>query len=275
MATPLKSFGLPSPDVAAVINPAAAHCRFDEWIALPPSGDFKLRAQFANGSTWESSSAYDNARSGDSGYACLHHFFEALQRFDSGNVLEIGSRARSGITRHHMVPTKLSYVGLDVMTGPNVDLVGDAHELSAVVGTQKFVAAFSLSVFEHLAMPWKVVLELNRVLVPGGLVFVNTPQTWPLHDEPCDFWRFSIHSWASLFNTLTGFEIVEAGQGEPARVHPMWDAPVVREMPLAPAYLSSNVIARKISETRLEWPVPTEKATTGSYPKGELHVPRS
>jgi len=274
-SVPLRSYGQPSPDVAAALDPAAHHCRFDEWVELPKAGDFTLRLRFANGQTWQSGSAYDNARAGDAGYACWQHFFELLRGFDSGDVLEIGSRARSGITRRHLVPEKLGYVGLDIMPGPNVDLVGDAHELSAIVGGRKFVAAFSLSVFEHLAMPWKVVLELNRALAAGGLVFVNTPQTWPLHDEPWDFWRFSIHSWPCLFNARTGFEIIRAGQGEPARVHPMWDAPVVRDMPLSPAYLGSNVIARKISETSLAWPVPTGIAAAGAYPPGEHSLSRA
>ncbi|MDD3179130.1 MAG: methyltransferase domain-containing protein [Opitutaceae bacterium] len=184
-------------------------------------------------------------------------------------------RARSAITRRNLVPAKLGYVGLDILPGPNVDLVGDAHCLSTLVGSKKFVAAFSLFVFEHLAMPWKVVIELNRVLAPGGLVLVNTHQTWPLHEEPWDFWRFSAYSWQCLFNPMTGFELVETAHGEPARVHPLWDTPALRglELEKSPAYLHTTVIARKIRETTLEWPVPTAIAAPGCYPKGELTEP--
>ncbi len=272
----LVSFGLPSPDVAAAIDPSASHARFEEWVALPAgqSGrDFTLRLHLADGSALETTSVHQCARDGDAGHACWYHFLDALQKFDGGDALEIGSRARSAITRRQLIPAKLGYVGMDILPGPNVDLVGDAHQLSAVVGPRKFVAAFSLSVFEHLAMPWKVALELNRVLVPGGLVFVNTHQTWPLHEMPCDFWRYSNDTWPCLFNAMTGFEIVEVAQGEPAQVHGLWDSPVARHLPESPAFLTSNVIARKIGETKLEWPVPTAVASPGSYPAGELAEP--
>ena len=86
-----------------------------------------------------------------------------------GRVLEIGARARSGVTRRELFPPPVVYVGLDVSAGPNVDVVGDAHHLSQFV-TGKFDAAFSISTFEHLLMPWKVVLELNKILRDGGLV---------------------------------------------------------------------------------------------------------
>ncbi|MEO6244581.1 MAG: methyltransferase domain-containing protein [Opitutaceae bacterium] len=141
--------------------------------------------------------------------------------------------------------------------------------------TRRFVAAFFFSVFEHLAMPWNVALELNRVLEPGGLVFTATHPTYPMHEEPWDFWRFSPPSWQTLFNAATGFEIVEAVCGEPARVHACRTNPVTRDIPgSAKAYLGSASIARKISDTALAWPVPVGTAARDSYPAGELAQPR-
>ncbi|MSU48866.1 MAG: methyltransferase domain-containing protein [Opitutus sp.] len=272
----LLSYGLPSPDVATAIHPDAGQARFEEWVPLPTaqSGrDFTLRLRFADGSTLETTSVHQCARDGDAAHGCWYHFLDSLHAFGTGDILEIGSRARSAITRRQHLPTKLGYVGMDILPGPNVDVVGDAHQLSALFGPRKFVAAFSLSVFEHLAMPWKVAIELNRVLLPGGLVFANTHQTWPLHEEPWDFWRYSNSTWPCLFNAMTGFEIVEVAQGEPAQIHGLWDSPVARYIPESPAFLSANVIARKISETALEWPVPTALTSRGSYPAGELAEP--
>lgn len=271
---PLRSFGLPSPDVAAAVNPAATHVRFAEWISLPDAQrgrDFTLRLTLTDGRTLESPSVHSNCREGDRGHANWYRFLDSLHTLPAGDVLEIGSRARSGITRRELIAPHLRYTGLDIMPGPNVDAVGDAHQLSQLFAPNRFVAVFSLAVFEHLAMPWKVALEINRVLAPGGLVFVNTQQTWPVHEEPWDFWRFTAHSWRCLFNSATGFEILSTAHGEPARVHPIWDSPVARDMHLSPAYLWSSVIARKISDTTLTWPVPTEVAAPGAYPEGERH----
>jgi hypothetical protein len=46
-AVALPSFGLPSPDVAAALAPAAVKCRFDDWIEVPRLDvDREVRMQF-------------------------------------------------------------------------------------------------------------------------------------------------------------------------------------------------------------------------------------
>jgi hypothetical protein len=272
---PLTNVHLPSPDVAAAVDPAATHARFDEWLLAPPDAlgyDFTLRFTFEDGTTHDTESALRNAIAGDPFFESFGHFLAQLQTLPAGGtVLEIGSRARSALTRRQHIPAHLDYLGLDILPGPNVDLVGDAHELTALLGGRRFVAAMSFSVFEHLAMPWKVALELNHVLTPGGLIYTQTHQTWPMHEEPWDFWRFSRHSWQTLFNSATGFEIVEAVCGEPARIHACRTNPVTRDLPGSrEAYLGSASIVRKISDTTLTWPVPVAVAARDSYPAGEL-----
>jgi SAM-dependent methyltransferase len=272
----LRSFGLPSVDVAHALGRGAEQCRFDEFLELPDAvlgRDFTLLFTLADGSEIASASAQTNANDGDPFHACWAHFVESLHRLPPGDVLEIGSRARSAITRREVVPPHLGYVGLDILPGPNVDVVGDAHQLERLFGRSRFVAAFSFSVFEHLAMPWRVAIELNRVLRPGGIVFTQTHQTWPVHEEPWDFWRFSRHSWQTLFNEATGFEVVEAAHGEPARIHACRANPITRQLAGEPAYLGSDSIVRKISETSLTWPVALEVAAAAMYPKGELQTP--
>jgi SAM-dependent methyltransferase len=213
-----------------------------------------------------SASAQENARQGDSAYRCWYDFLNRLHGLANGDVLEIGSRARSGVTRRALVAKQLKYVGLDIRAGENVDVVGDAHALSELFARDRFAAIFAVAVFEHLAMPWKVVVEMNRVLAVGGLVFIQTPQSWPLHDQPCDFWRFSTDTWRTSFNEHTGFEILETAQGEPARVVPRWDAPVLHGIPLQPSYLNSTVLARKVGDAKVDWPVPLRAATEVQYP---------
>jgi hypothetical protein len=73
---------------------------------------------------------------------------------------------------------------------------------------------FATSVFEHLMMPWKVVIELNRILEQSGLVMLTSHQTWPLREVPWDYWRFCDQAWHALFNPSTGFEVLQAALGE-------------------------------------------------------------
>ncbi|MDP3073384.1 MAG: methyltransferase domain-containing protein [Opitutaceae bacterium] len=273
---PLTSFGTASPDVAQSLGPTAEKARFEEWITADAAllgQPFALRMWLADGTCAIGEDALTNCAHGDPYFQSWENFLMRLGDFESGAVLEIGSRARSAITRRHRIPERLAYVGLDILPGPNVDIVGDAHELSRIFSGKKFVAVFSASVFEHLAMPWKVALELNRVLAPGGIVYTSTHQTWPPHEEPWDFWRFSQHSWATLFNRATGFEVLEAVVGEPARVHPRRTSPVTRSMPESTAWLGSAAIVRKTNDTALNWPVTVEDITPTMYPAGELAAP--
>ena len=198
--------------------------------------------------------------------AVFQRFLDGLRAMPSARVLEIGSRARSGTTYRHFLPPHADYVGVDVKGGPNVDVVADAHDLSAALGDQRFDAVFSISVFEHLAMPWKAALSINRVLHTGGLVFIGTHQSFPVHDQPWDFWRFSDEAWKCLFNGATGFEVVEAALGEPAEMVALASHPAVWRIEEQRAYFTSNALMRKIGETTIDWPVAMSDLDVGDYP---------
>lgn len=179
--------------------------------------------------------------------------FLDLVRSSKGSLLEIGSRARSGNSYRSLFPEDIDYVGMDITPGPNVDLVGDAHTLSKHTD-QKFDYIFSISVFEHLLMPWKVAVEMNRVLKPGGLAYIQSHSAYPLHDEPWDFWRYSRDAWRGLFNKHTGFEVIDAQYRYPARVVPdlIHDAGRVQSS-LHTNHLVSACLVRKIGEAGVEW----------------------
>ena len=204
---------------------------------------------------------------GDPAHALSARFQALLAGQPRGRLLEVGSRARSGNVRRGLAPPGWGYSGFDIMAGPNVDVVGDAHALSRHYPAGCFDAVMAYSVLEHLLMPWKFVIELNRVLKPGAVGLFTTHQCWPLHDEPWDFWRFSDRAWTALLNPATGFEIIEARMGEPAfivaaRCHP---ATAFAETPAGA--LASFVLFRKVGGTTLEWPVELGAITRTSYPQ--------
>ncbi len=140
------------------------------------------------------------------------------------------------------MPAEWEYVGLDIKEGPNVDVVGDAHDLVDAVGRDGFDAVFSIATFEHLAMPWKAVLAVNQVLISKAWsIWARAPG---LHEHPVDFWRFSDQAWRALFNKATGFEIVEVAMGEPANGADHGQERPPRRPPARLPHLS--VLARKI-----------------------------
>jgi Methyltransferase domain len=168
-------------------------------------------------------------------------------------VLEIGSRARSGNTYRHLVHPDAQYVGMDIAAGPNVDVVGDAHHLSRHVDGP-FDAVFSVSVWEHLLMPWMVSLEMNRVMKQGALAYIQSHAAYPLHEQPWDFWRFSKDAWRGLFNAHTGFEVVDSGHALRCLIVSdfAFGAPI-QQGDLSPSYLLSGCLVRKIGPAQVRW----------------------
>jgi hypothetical protein len=219
---PVAHFTKPSPDVAAVYGAGASNVGFDEVVEfMTPS------ANVCDAVLVVEREGLPPRRIGNLGRMITEQTESAYMRFladlesrEPGRILEIGSRARSGITRRQDVPEGWHYTGLDVREGPNVDIVGDAHKLSQTFPPDHFDAFMSFAVFEHLMMPWKVIIELNRVLRIGAIGYIIAPQTWPVHEMPWDYFRFSEAAWMALLNKATGFEIVEATMGEPSYIVP-------------------------------------------------------
>jgi hypothetical protein len=127
-------------------------------------------------------------------------------------------------------------------------VVGDAHRLSAYLGTRRFDAVFSISVLEHIAMPWVLAREINKVLEMGGVTFHATHFAWPLHEAPWDFWRFSDEGLKVLFSPPVGFETVKAGLFHPVQLHPDTLVEGQEVMALTPSFAGTAILAKKVAE---------------------------
>lgn len=230
------------------------------------NADISIWFQLSNGSAFFLERPCDDIALRDSYHRIFSNFLKEINSWDHGDILEVGSRARSGVTRKELISDKLKYVGLDIKEGENVDVIADAHSLSKVFKKKQFDAIFSIATFEHLIMPWVVVNEMNKVLNPGGLVFICTHQTFPLHDEPWDFWRYSTHTWHGLFNYYTGFEIVDAEMGESTILVPQNLTNITWKIENSQGFLGSAVIAKKNRDTSLRWDVDVSHLLDTIYP---------
>ncbi len=114
-------------------------------------------------------------------------------------------------------------VSLDIHPGMGVDLIGDAHRLSALFEPEQFAVVFTNSVLEHLASPWLFAAESARVLKPGGISIHVVPWVWPTHSQPNDFWRISHFGLEQLFGPELGFRVREVRSFAGANVFPLPD----------------------------------------------------
>jgi SAM-dependent methyltransferase len=99
---------------------------------------------------------------------------------------------------------------LNIGPYPNVDIVGDAHELPYNDNTVD--AIYISAVLEHLREPIKAVKEIYRVLKPGGQVFSVTPFMQAYHGYPNHFQNYTITGHEYLFAS-NGFKILAVGAG--------------------------------------------------------------
>lgn len=97
------------------------------------------------------------------------------------------------------------YVGLNYgIEAASPDIVGDAQSLP--VRDQSIDIVFSTQVVEHVPEPKQLISEAFRVLKSSGILVLTGPFYWPLHEEPHDFYRFTIHGFQHML-TDAGFEV--------------------------------------------------------------------
>ena len=88
-----------------------------------------------------------------------------------------------------------------------------------------------------------------KALKVGGLLFVQTHQTFPIHAVPYDYFRFSKDAMASLFGTKMGMQVHTIGYASPAAIYSRVDPGGHR----APAFLHVNLYAEKVAKTPAEF----------------------
>lgn len=269
---PASLVDVPRQDLHDIFGPKAAEWGFSAVFVFPSvaaayegaQSCLRLKAGKFQGVVQEPGAELA-ARMGYSKNPAYEEFLQHINAAPGKRVLEIGSRARSGVSRRGLF-SKHDYTGLDIMAGENVDVQGDVHALSTLnLGQFDFVV--STSVFEHLIMPWKAAVEIAKVMKVGGLIQTNTHQCWTLHDSPWDFWRFSDTAWASIFNKYTGFRIIKTCMLEPVHVvSAVESGNRALHFGTQAAYAGSACLAEKIAEPSVEWKADAFDLTRDFYP---------
>lgn len=123
----------------------------------------------------------------------VHEFIrrEAIPLMSPGlRVLDSGSgKLPEQFLREEILATGCTLHTCDLNFGPGVDFEADVSDLPFENGTYDVV--INTQVLEHVKDPGKVCQELARVLKPGGLLFLTTPQSSPLHNLPWNFFNFT------------------------------------------------------------------------------------
>lgn len=109
-----------------------------------------------------------------------------------GLVLDIGCASRWPET---IIPPSCQYLALDYpKTGSQLyssrpDIFADAAHIPIADNSIDSVLLFE--VLEHLAEPKQALIEIHRILKPGGKLLLSIPFLYPMHDEPHDYQRYT------------------------------------------------------------------------------------
>jgi SAM-dependent methyltransferase len=148
---------------------------------------------------------------------CVDRYLEKGKRY---RVLDLGSRVRKDQHLTHrqlLADYDVDYTGVDIRKGRNVDVVMEKpYRVPVKSGTVDVV--FSGQTFEHIPFPWASILEVARVLSPGGLAFITAPSRGHVHGK-YDCWRYypdalrALAEWSRLetVETHTDFPPVVEG----------------------------------------------------------------
>jgi len=141
-----------------------------------------------------------------------------LKKHRHYDVLDLGSQAAGNMRTHRevLVGYDVDYVGVDVVAGPNVDIVM-TKPYRIPVKSNSYDLVITGSAFEHIPFMWASFLEIARVLRPGGLVFLTAPSRGHIHFEQ-DCWRFYPDSMRALA-AFARMDLLEAHTDMPPK-HP-------------------------------------------------------
>lgn len=133
---------------------------------------------------------------------------KALEEYASGILLDIGCGEKP--YRQLADDCVTAHIGLDHPgtrhSQLEIDVYGSAIEVPLL--DESVDTVLMTAVLEHLEQPLESVIEVSRILKPGGHLILTAPLFWHLHEQPRDFFRYTSYGLEHLFVTA-GLEIVE------------------------------------------------------------------
>lgn len=137
-------------------------------------------------------------------------------------VLDVGSYDVNGTYKPIFSKPKFEYTGLDMLPGPNVDIVMLNPYNWSSIETDSYDVVISGQAFEHIEFFWVIMSEMVRVLKKDGILCCIAPLGFSEHRYPVDCYRFFTDGMVALAR-YTNLEILHAHtNAAPTRNYSAW-----------------------------------------------------
>lgn len=123
-------------------------------------------------------------------------------------IYDIGSQDVNGSYKPIFSAPSWNYKGVDMTSGANVDIVLSNPYRWTELPSKSADIVVSGQTFEHITNIWAAILEVDRILKPGGLCCIVAPSSGPEHRYPVDCWRIYPDGFAFLAE-LAGLDLIE------------------------------------------------------------------
>lgn len=115
----------------------------------------------------------------------------------AGKALDVGA----GPQQFLELTKRFDLTAIDIQLFEGIDQVVDL-EKGLPFADNLFDVVISTNTFEHIHNVDRLVQESFRVLKTGGVLVGSTPFFLSLHQEPYDFWRFTIYELEKMFKEV-------------------------------------------------------------------------
>lgn len=147
----------------------------------------------------------------ESSFLRMKHFVSTYVKFNSSSrIVDVGSYNIGGSYRDIFegLGADYEYIGLDIVPGPNVDIVVEDPYCWKEIEDESVDCVISGQAFEHIEYPWRSMAEIYKKLKPSGVVCIIAPNSLAEHRYPTDCYRYFSDGLSALAKSA-GFNVVE------------------------------------------------------------------
>lgn len=139
-------------------------------------------------------------------YAHYHTVVTLIEQYIAGRTIDLGCGFMP--FKEYLTERVTAYHTLDLdPQSPEVTFIGDIQEMP-MIPTNSYDSAICLEVLEHIPYPLKAIREIYRILKPGGIFLFSVPYLCRIHDQPHDYFRFTIYGLHKILSE-SQFSVIE------------------------------------------------------------------